>query len=74
MGNDSNSWRWSSTGETSTTDYHNWAHGEPNYNSGKGTCVMMALDGSWLDQECEFLYAVLCYNGEKGLVLVGFTY
>uniref|UniRef100_A0A4W6G6Z5 C-type lectin domain-containing protein n=1 Tax=Lates calcarifer TaxID=8187 RepID=A0A4W6G6Z5_LATCA len=52
MGNDSNSWRWSATGETSKTGYHNWQPGQPNYYEAQQTCVLVKSDGGWDDSSC----------------------
>lgn len=65
MGNDTNSWRWSATGETSKTGYHNWGVNEPNSGSGKENCVMMATNGEWKDMSCQSLTTFVCYSGKK---------
>uniref|UniRef100_A0A3P9CCC5 C-type lectin domain-containing protein n=1 Tax=Maylandia zebra TaxID=106582 RepID=A0A3P9CCC5_9CICH len=41
LGNDTNSWRWAITGETSKIDYHNWDSTQPDYYLAKETCVIM---------------------------------
>ncbi|KAK7883835.1 hypothetical protein WMY93_026958 [Mugilogobius chulae] len=46
MGNDSNSWRWSATGNTSTSQYQNWDTNEPNYSDAIEECVLMR-NGFW---------------------------
>uniref|UniRef100_A0A3B5LT88 C-type lectin domain-containing protein n=1 Tax=Xiphophorus couchianus TaxID=32473 RepID=A0A3B5LT88_9TELE len=51
MGNESNSWRWSATRETSKTGYQSWATGEPNFIEGKETCVTIYA-GKWYDKSC----------------------
>ncbi|XP_030014224.1 macrophage mannose receptor 1-like [Sphaeramia orbicularis] len=62
MGNDVNSWRWSATGETSKSGYHNWETYQPDYYQGKETCVMMASNGQWFDQPCHLLKPYVCYS------------
>ncbi|CAG6013887.1 unnamed protein product, partial [Menidia menidia] len=62
MGNDTNSWRWSATGETSRTGYQNWESSDPNYWSAKETCVAMRDYGLWIDANCEYTNELICYN------------
>ncbi|XP_044064041.1 C-type mannose receptor 2-like [Siniperca chuatsi] len=62
MGNDTNSWRWSATGTTSKTGYHNWQSGQPNYFKGKQTCVLADMNGSWDDEDCYLLRDFVCYT------------
>ncbi|KAM9722806.1 macrophage mannose receptor 1-like isoform 2-T2 [Menidia menidia] len=62
MGNDTNSWRWSATGETSRTGYQNWASGEPDYLKAKETCVAMGSNALWSDANCETTREFICYN------------
>lgn len=62
MGNDSNSWRWSATGETSKTGYSNWGTSEPNNGMANETCVMMGQDGKWHDVNCATSRYLLCYH------------
>ncbi|XP_071326283.1 C-type mannose receptor 2-like [Trachinotus anak] len=64
MGNDSNSWRWSATGETSETDYQNWDSAQPNNNGGHQTCVVVEKNGEkWHDESCSSKYSFVCYSG-----------
>ncbi|XP_063734780.1 macrophage mannose receptor 1-like isoform X2 [Eleginops maclovinus] len=63
MSNETNSWRSSSTGETSKTGYQNWASNEPH---GYEYCVLMGNDGTWYDELCETLKPFICYNVTKG--------
>ncbi|CAG6013863.1 unnamed protein product, partial [Menidia menidia] len=62
MGNDTNSWRWSATGETSRTGYQNWRPGRPYYAYQNKTCVVMRYDGTWVDVSCEGTRKFICYN------------
>ncbi|XP_037640553.1 C-type mannose receptor 2-like [Sebastes umbrosus] len=62
MGNDINSWRWSVTGETSKTGYHNWDAPEPNNTISNDICVVTTPKGKWADQRCETSYHFICYN------------
>ncbi|XP_055358879.1 macrophage mannose receptor 1-like isoform X1 [Betta splendens] len=62
MGNESNSWRWSATGETSPTGYKNWSAGQPNNKDGHETCVVMNPNGQWDDVICAQLNPFVCYN------------
>ncbi|CAG6013878.1 unnamed protein product [Menidia menidia] len=62
MGNDTNSWRWSATGETSRTGYQNWHPGEPNDGNSKETCVIMLNDGLWANLLCVWTRGFICYN------------
>lgn len=65
LGNDSNSWRWSTTGETSKTGYQSWDVNEPNSKKANENCVLMANDGKWRDANCQFSLSFVCYTGEK---------
>uniref|UniRef100_A0A3B3ZFQ3 C-type lectin domain-containing protein n=1 Tax=Periophthalmus magnuspinnatus TaxID=409849 RepID=A0A3B3ZFQ3_9GOBI len=51
MGNDSNSWRWSATGNTNPGRYQNWELGQPEYYKGIHQCVTV-LNGYWYDSHC----------------------
>ncbi|XP_055358882.1 macrophage mannose receptor 1-like [Betta splendens] len=62
MGNESNSWRWSATGETSPTGYKNWSAGEPDNGGGHEFCVVMDPNGQWSDVICDQLNFFVCYN------------
>ncbi|KAK7883901.1 hypothetical protein WMY93_027024 [Mugilogobius chulae] len=62
MGNDSNSWRWSATGNTSPGGYQKWAAGQPDYKAGNHLCVSM-LRGLWYDSICTALCRVICFTG-----------
>uniref|UniRef100_A0A3B4UCY5 C-type lectin domain-containing protein n=1 Tax=Seriola dumerili TaxID=41447 RepID=A0A3B4UCY5_SERDU len=61
MGNDTNSWRWSATGETSETDYHNWYSDQPN-DIGNQACLYIYIDGRWLDDPCQSKLSFVCFN------------
>uniref|UniRef100_A0A3Q3F2V2 C-type lectin domain-containing protein n=1 Tax=Labrus bergylta TaxID=56723 RepID=A0A3Q3F2V2_9LABR len=43
-GNERNSWRWSSTGEFTERDNHNWRQSEPNSLYGQENCVNICLN------------------------------
>lgn len=62
MGSDANSWRWSATGQTSTTSYCNWNIGDPDYKSGAETCVAMITDGTWIDRSCARQTIGICFG------------
>ncbi|XP_071327049.1 C-type mannose receptor 2-like [Trachinotus anak] len=62
MGNDSNSWRWSATGETLQTDYHNWDSAQPNNYGGHQTCVFVYSNGRWNDEICSRKLSFVCHN------------
>uniref|UniRef100_A0A3B5LSX5 C-type lectin domain-containing protein n=1 Tax=Xiphophorus couchianus TaxID=32473 RepID=A0A3B5LSX5_9TELE len=53
MGNKSNSWRWSATGETSKTGYQSWATGDPDFRYSGEMCTFMDKAGYWYDTNCE---------------------
>ncbi|XP_078027325.1 C-type mannose receptor 2-like [Epinephelus lanceolatus] len=61
MGNDSNSWRWSATGETSKTGYKAWGSDEPN-NFYSESCGVMNSFGEWIDMSCERVHNFVCYT------------
>uniref|UniRef100_A0A8C7X886 C-type lectin domain-containing protein n=1 Tax=Oryzias sinensis TaxID=183150 RepID=A0A8C7X886_9TELE len=65
MGNKSNSWRWSATGQTSTTGYQSWARTNLDYLDAKETCVTMNGVGLWNDLTCNASHTFLCFNGKK---------
>nr|XP_043888746.1 C-type lectin mannose-binding isoform-like isoform X2 [Solea senegalensis] len=62
LGNESNSWRWSVTGETGKTTFKAWASGEPSYSNGNEVCVIMNPDGTWADTNCLIGYTFVCYT------------
>ncbi|KAK7883876.1 hypothetical protein WMY93_026999 [Mugilogobius chulae] len=63
MSNDLNSWRWSATGNTSPGGYNGpWETGEPNFDNGNSTCVMMRY-GKWSDTDCSHSYYFVCFRG-----------
>uniref|UniRef100_A0A3Q3FRV6 C-type lectin domain-containing protein n=1 Tax=Labrus bergylta TaxID=56723 RepID=A0A3Q3FRV6_9LABR len=64
-GNERNSWRWSSTGEFTERDNHNWKKHEPNNARAKQHCVVMNSDTSLDDDDCNREFYFVCYNGDK---------
>ncbi|KAJ4931134.1 hypothetical protein JOQ06_025433 [Pogonophryne albipinna] len=74
MGNDANSWRWSSTGETSKTGYQNWGTRQPNHYHPPRACVYGNAEGKWIDDTCHKELYFVCYDytlppGEKTYTL-----
>ncbi|XP_024114349.1 macrophage mannose receptor 1 isoform X2 [Oryzias melastigma] len=62
MGNQSNSWRWSVTEETTTTGYQAWSYPNLDFYGGLESCGMMRSGGSWGDYNCAAALRFLCYN------------
>lgn len=62
IGNDTNSWRWSATGETKKTGYHNWQQGQPNNHGAYEICVSEMRDGTWNDEGCTMKFYFVCYG------------
>ncbi|RVE63119.1 hypothetical protein OJAV_G00165250 [Oryzias javanicus] len=62
MGNESNSWRWSATGQTSRTGFQLWDIYSPDYYEGLETCAAIAGGGLWSDSNCNAAYTFLCFN------------
>ena len=65
MGIDSNSWRWSTTGETSKTGFQMWDSTQPDYKLGKETCGVIDDRGRWFDWDCSATKYFICYNGKS---------
>ncbi|KAM4521373.1 putative C-type lectin domain family 20 member A [Odontesthes bonariensis] len=65
MGNDTNSWRWSTTGETSKTGFQMWDSAQPDYKGAKETCGVMDTAGLWFDTDCSPTRDFICYNVTK---------
>uniref|UniRef100_A0A3B3E0H7 C-type lectin domain-containing protein n=1 Tax=Oryzias melastigma TaxID=30732 RepID=A0A3B3E0H7_ORYME len=72
MGNESNSWRWSATGQHSRTGFQSWDSNNPDYHHGMETCAFLAGGGMWFDTQCSDSYTFLCFNGKKICYLQGF--
>ncbi|XP_016516985.1 macrophage mannose receptor 1-like [Poecilia formosa] len=62
MGNESNSWRWSATGETSKTGYQSWATGDPDFGYSGEMCTLMVNGGQWYNGNCDVELKFICYN------------
>uniref|UniRef100_A0A8C2AKC8 C-type lectin domain-containing protein n=1 Tax=Cyprinus carpio TaxID=7962 RepID=A0A8C2AKC8_CYPCA len=54
-------WGWSN-GENTTSQYYNWASGQPN---GDGDCVVIYY-GVWHDMSCSYKQYFVCYAEEHG--------
>ncbi|XP_072249726.1 putative C-type lectin domain family 20 member A [Leuresthes tenuis] len=65
MGNDSNSWRWSTTGETSKTGFQMWNSTQPDYKGREETCGVIDDRGLWFDMDCSLTRDYICYNVTK---------
>uniref|UniRef100_A0A3Q3M653 C-type lectin domain-containing protein n=1 Tax=Mastacembelus armatus TaxID=205130 RepID=A0A3Q3M653_9TELE len=66
MGNDSNSWRWSVTGQTSKSKYSNWSLGQPDFAGGTQRCVGVNSFGEWNDYHCEERQMSICFGKKIG--------
>lgn len=74
MGNKTNSWRWSATGQTSQTGYQAFnTPTEPNYVAAAELCVIMTTIGKWHDVNCADLNFFVCFTGEFPFNLSGYT-
>ncbi|RVE63121.1 hypothetical protein OJAV_G00165270 [Oryzias javanicus] len=62
MGNQSNSWRWSGTGQTTTTGYQVWSYPDLDFFGGRESCVIIRSPGNWGDFDCATSLSFLCYN------------
>uniref|UniRef100_A0A3B4Z4N7 C-type lectin domain-containing protein n=1 Tax=Stegastes partitus TaxID=144197 RepID=A0A3B4Z4N7_9TELE len=69
LSNDANSWRWSATGETGGTGYHNWYPGYPNNYGGIQLCVYMGDNGLWDDWTCPDTFSVKKYKNETNKII-----
>ncbi|XP_058471557.1 C-type mannose receptor 2-like [Solea solea] len=65
LGNESNSWRWSVTGETGKTTFKAWASGEPSFWNAEEVCVIMNTDGTWAVITCTTENTFVCYTVTK---------
>ncbi|XP_028325843.1 macrophage mannose receptor 1-like [Gouania willdenowi] len=61
--NDSNSWKWSASGEWSVPSYQNWFPGQPDNDGSAQTCVYVLGGGKWIDGYCEEKKNFVCFNG-----------
>uniref|UniRef100_A0A3P9MYW3 C-type lectin domain-containing protein n=1 Tax=Poecilia reticulata TaxID=8081 RepID=A0A3P9MYW3_POERE len=66
MGNESNSWRWSATGETSKTGYQSWATGDPDFGYSGEMCALMVNNTlhKWGDERCQAIKVFICEQGD----------
>uniref|UniRef100_A0AAV2LVV1 C-type lectin domain-containing protein n=1 Tax=Knipowitschia caucasica TaxID=637954 RepID=A0AAV2LVV1_KNICA len=62
VGNESNSWRWSATGNTSSSRYQNWSPGEPTFSGAVEACLYFQ-SGQWLDGNCAVPLYFVCFSG-----------
>uniref|UniRef100_A0A3Q3MU61 C-type lectin domain-containing protein n=1 Tax=Labrus bergylta TaxID=56723 RepID=A0A3Q3MU61_9LABR len=62
--NNRNSWRWSSTGEFTERDKHNWKKYQPNSLYGQQNCVVKNSNNSLGDEDCNREFYFVCYNGK----------
>uniref|UniRef100_A0AAV2LVU6 C-type lectin domain-containing protein n=1 Tax=Knipowitschia caucasica TaxID=637954 RepID=A0AAV2LVU6_KNICA len=73
MGNESNSWRWSSTGTTSPGGYQNWLSSEPDHHGATNYCGLIR-DGLWGDGGCTSQLPFVCFtespDGSRHFTLV----
>uniref|UniRef100_A0A3Q1FTV4 C-type lectin domain-containing protein n=1 Tax=Acanthochromis polyacanthus TaxID=80966 RepID=A0A3Q1FTV4_9TELE len=69
LGNDTNSWRWSSTGETSKTAYQNWQPGFPNKYDANQLCGYVTGSRWWDDWDCHDTQHFVCFKGKKHFAL-----
>uniref|UniRef100_A0A8C5EEW5 C-type lectin domain-containing protein n=1 Tax=Gouania willdenowi TaxID=441366 RepID=A0A8C5EEW5_GOUWI len=60
--NDSNSWKWSASGEWSVPSYQNWFPGQPDNDGSAQTCVYVLGGGKWIDGYCEEKKNFVCFN------------
>ncbi|KAK7910524.1 hypothetical protein WMY93_015208 [Mugilogobius chulae] len=61
MGQDRNSWRWS-TNDTVTPDgFQNWTTGQPDNEKSNQLCVTMT-NGQWTDDFCGLVFPFICYT------------
>uniref|UniRef100_A0A3Q0RWX6 C-type lectin domain-containing protein n=1 Tax=Amphilophus citrinellus TaxID=61819 RepID=A0A3Q0RWX6_AMPCI len=59
---DTNSWRFSATGQPSKTGFANWAPGYPFSVPCTEVCVTMGPDGRWTDADCAIAARSICCN------------
>uniref|UniRef100_A0A3B3D008 C-type lectin domain-containing protein n=1 Tax=Oryzias melastigma TaxID=30732 RepID=A0A3B3D008_ORYME len=64
MGNESNSWRWSATGQHSRTGFQSWDSNNPDYYLGEETCVMIFSTHGWADELCSYKRVFICHQGD----------
>lgn len=68
MANESNSWRWSTAGETCKPSFQFWGPANPNILEDKEKCVLIN-NGKWFDGTCDLEKSFACYTGEKIWIL-----
>ncbi|XP_065814005.1 putative C-type lectin domain family 20 member A, partial [Labrus bergylta] len=62
MGNETISWRWSTTGVTSKTGYYSWQINQPDNGPRAESCVQATADGKWDAVNCYRRWYFVCYT------------
>uniref|UniRef100_A0A3Q3ETC7 C-type lectin domain-containing protein n=1 Tax=Labrus bergylta TaxID=56723 RepID=A0A3Q3ETC7_9LABR len=65
MGNETISWRWSTTGVTSKTGYYSWQINQPDNGPRAESCVQATADGKWDAVNCYRRWYFVCYTAKQ---------